>query len=682
MKKILTTILLGSMCIASAPLSVSANVGASATRGTTAPVAVVNPGTTTGAPVRVDSSLKRADGFTRKELSHFDTSSLKRQLPAKSTRSGDEEVYSITLTYSEVEDLQLVSLLYAGPESTYWDMAGDEEEIVVMGSGEYTLVAVFQPTEEGEPLRIVVNENVEVNQDITLNIDPLTATNRITFSPTLPNGDQVVGPLVNSHWDVIENGNISSDIGTYIKSVFASKRYGSAVEAETNLNRVVISEDKIIDGHNFGDFFINPGLSSDFECSQICCFSSADNSTIMLSQLHAEGTASQTVTYNSYPWAYSTYEEIFTKSNYPKDVEIESEGVTFSWYETSNGIPTVIIGLEGEDVNKAQRVAYNLGPDRGYTPTNDVMARVSISYYGPSYEDGWLIHIPTYTLKTSVMRQEGETMVTLATPMLLDPYQNAFLNNQGGVDVELAMWGNPSFSSVPGVDPQIAGDNAPFIQYIDLTTSYRVSCQWLELGRVSESPEIGFINIYSSFNGEEFKGTYNEDYEDYWAFFQNINDNIEGYKGKIINNIEYDKGMEIDGIVAKSHAYAVYDRGQTEDLNVPQLTMLQFRNSDGFVTDRFDTAADGLLTFSAADFEHLYDPWYDKDGNVIGINEWYKFTSTPSVKVEYSPLDANDWKEIEVVEDPAKFIATGYGSYFSGSLESVTEKAYGGWFDI
>lgn len=140
--------------------------------------------------------------------------------------------------------------------------------------------------------------------------------------------------------------------------------------------------------------------------------------------------------------------------------------------------------------------------------------------------------------------------------------------------------------------------------------------------------------------------------------------------------------MEVDGLNAKSHVRAVYDRSQSEDINVPQLTMLQFRNPDGLVTDRFDSSDEGVLTFSAADFEHIFDPYYDDNGNVIGILEWYKFTSTPSVKVEYSPLDTDDWHELEVTEDPSKFIATGYGSYFSGSLAPVTEKAMHGWFDL
>lgn len=424
-------------------------------------------------PVTISSKTGPAKGFSKKEITDASTL-LQRKQSNKGVARNNEEVYSINLTYGEMEDLQLYSLFYAGPNSSYWDLAGDDEEIVVMGSGEYTIAAIFQSPVEDEPLRIVVKENIEVNNDIDIYIDPATATNRITFAPTLPNGDLIMGPVLNSNWDLVENGNVSSDIATYVKSVFGSRKYGPAVVIETNFNRIKNPDGNILEGFNFADFFINPGLSDDIECNQICCFASLDNSTIMLSQLNSRGSSTQTVKYTANPWAWTDYDEIFTKNGFPKDIEIVEEIISFDWFETENGIPTYILSLQGEEVNRATKLAYNIHSDKSKIPVFEAIPRVMIFNLGVPYEHDGSTWQDLNPLFTSVMRQIGDRMITISTPMAGDAYMNECLNDENGVNLEVTLWGNPAFSSIPGIDPQVAGDNTPFLQFIDNTTAYRL----------------------------------------------------------------------------------------------------------------------------------------------------------------------------------------------------------------
>lgn len=106
--------------------------------------------------------------------------------------------------------------------------------------------------------------------------------------------------------------------------------------------------------------------------------------------------------------------------------------------------------------------------------------------------------------------------------------------------------------------------------------------------------------------------------------------------------------------------------GKDASAPVPGVTRMQLRDVNGHVTDRFQTAADGKLYFSAgswAEWSFNYEPLED-------------------VKVEVAPYGTGNWTPFEVKEQPDKYFAKGFGAFYEGSLSQITEGAPYGWFDV
>lgn len=130
--------------------------------------------------------------------------------------------------------------------------------------------------------------------------------------------------------------------------------------------------------------------------------------------------------------------------------------------------------------------------------------------------------------------------------------------------------------------------------------------------------------------------------------------------------------FEIDGQKGLNETRIYYTEG-AEDMCVPTVQMLQCTGTDGNLSNRFNKAEDGVLEFSAADFNF-----------VIGENPGtYWFEDTPAeVKVEYSPYGESDFKELEAIEIPELYMTPNFGNFYRCSLAGIDRKSVNGWFDL
>ena len=107
----------------------------------------------------------------------------------------------------------------------------------------------------------------------------------------------------------------------------------------------------------------------------------------------------------------------------------------------------------------------------------------------------------------------------------------------------------------------------------------------------------------------------------------------------------------------------------------PTLTLLQFRNSEGDVTDRFSRPEEGAVTvYAMAPIEKL--------DFTDGFKLWFETGKISKIKMEWSPNGKNEWKEMAVKENPEYFYMPGWGHFFSGSLAGVDKKCDNGWYDL
>lgn len=108
-----------------------------------------------------------------------------------------------------------------------------------------------------------------------------------------------------------------------------------------------------------------------------------------------------------------------------------------------------------------------------------------------------------------------------------------------------------------------------------------------------------------------------------------------------------------------------------EDRITPTPQMLIFKNVSGEITDRFNTSKDGIIEFSAGDFI-----WNETE------EDWYYSVEEAEVKVEYAPYGEDAWQPIEVEQVPEYFYMPGFGYFYRGSLECVDMPSSNGWYDL
>ncbi len=97
--------------------------------------------------------------------------------------------------------------------------------------------------------------------------------------------------------------------------------------------------------------------------------------------------------------------------------------------------------------------------------------------------------------------------------------------------------------------------------------------------------------------------------------------------------------------------------------------MLIFKNSDGAITDHFATGEEGIIEFSAGDFN-----WVNEGG--------YYTCDEADVKLEYAAYGEDNFMPLEVEDIPENFFMPGFGYFYRGSLADVTMPTSNGWYDL
>ena len=135
-------------------------------------------------------------------------------------------------------------------------------------------------------------------------------------------------------------------------------------------------------------------------------------------------------------------------------------------------------------------------------------------------------------------------------------------------------------------------------------------------------------------------------------------------------NCEFvDTNILIDGEISGCNRTTMEIDETRDDNCTPTPQMLIFKNTGGEIIDRFNEATDGVIEFSAGDFN-----WLDDIG---------RFTvEEADVKVEYAPYGEDVWKPIEVEEVPEYFYMPGFGYFYRGSLGCVDMPSSNGWYDL
>ena len=212
--------------------------------------------------------------------------------------------------------------------------------------------------------------------------------------------------------------------------------------------------------------------------------------------------------------------------------------------------------------------------------------------------------------------------------------------------------GHPAFS--------FTGKNAPNHVYGESCPINSVQFKTYLVGKQEE------VNITPNYIGRygELRGA------DYFVLAKSEEEVGDDAYAMTITN----KNISVDGLEGMNKTRILMQE-EKEDHVPPTLQMLQFKDKQGNITDRFKSPENGVIEIAAGDFS--FNP----------VIEYYAgyFTCKPvNVKVEYYAHGSSDaGKQLAIEEVPSLYFMPGFGHFYRGSLESVpAATSQKQWYDL
>lgn len=533
----------------------------------------------------------------------------------------------------------------------------------------------------------VIREQVTIDQDMELNFSSAEAKNHIHFQTLTIDGEPIVTPTYsrdkNWNYTLLDLGNIRDAV--FLSLIFC-KDYGDVYQDGGGLGMTIEVGGYHLDDYQcLADFYVND-----------------------VSDRYAFGSYRVTQDWDNN--FYTSYKEVQGASG---DVTIANDPSKFKLYENQ-------FSLSQDDLNrfsifllnnKNTKYYYQVGWWLGSMPN-------TIKYYiSASTEDSEVGYIPclrpeTYLYEAFVdedgYEDQMDRNVITAIPIVMT--DETFVLANSGLDLCenqhfapvtklyrewdeseqtvkcYPLWpSHPVFSYPVDKKKGIWGNNCPILisspQQYERSYTYededdnpvtvtRVTNQFCYqyLGRYGEVPGRYCKNAQVSMNldGEPIyngPGFFEEGYDERPLRFDEL---FNGVVDAAITTAPF----QVDDTPGSNKAQLHYTAG-AEDETPPTMMMLHFKDDNGDVTDRFTTAEDGTVEFSAADFNFAY----------IEGNMTYFRHAPVIVEVSYSPYGEDNWNELTVEELP-EYYYPAMGWFYRGSLASVTVQGLEGWFDL
>ena len=515
------------------------------------------------------------------------------------------------------------------------------------GAGLWDLFVEF-PSKDGNYSYFVLKECVDIHSDTTIVIDQKTSTNPMKMILKMPNGD------VYDH---------------------SKQTYGEymIIDGMSKMSFVRIS-----DGIRFGDMYFH------VDDEDGCCFINDVSDRFFLNyQTWFTGIDSYflidhtsldfSFPLENDPADWECIEESFQPSAID-DREHNLVGMTFT--SCHNGL-----AVSSTNVSFIEPCALPDGTMKIYVNapkhSNDYVLLTQCDFgYGVeaiyNYEDGNGNIVFTDTVMDPFMIYGAPTFFENGVKHYINngPLNSiSFMgfNEVDGLVARHGYPGNPAFSFTEDQKTSDFGSGTPICLFLspEVANVYPI-WSYAYFGRYGEDREVDALTLEMSMavNGTEV-----------CTNFGLINQYLmepDRPTGEIDITMTNENIM-VDGLQGRNFAQMHIDEN-SEDSDSPSLSMLWFKDNEDRITDRFATSQDGLLEFSAGDFNAIFD--ID-----ISENTWLQ-CQKPEVEVSYAPYGEDNWDELAVEEIPENFYMPCFGHFYRGSLGGVKGKGLQGWFDL
>ncbi len=584
------------------------------------------------------------------------------QRKAQFKEDGPNHQVSFVLDYdTESQKPYNVKMLRPGHNSIdlgFYDLE-DGINTLVVPEGTYDIIVDFgqmDPYEEEWALYhlYVIREQVTIDQDMELNFASSEAKNHIHFQTLTIDGEPVfTGKMgIDENWNVtvLEEDN-TDDVVCHNK--LYCEGYGTLDDHLGNFGQTVVGPTFIIScAEDLYDFFVN-------DVSDRWVFYSYRTAikgvNVYTSAYETRG-ASGDITVSNDPSKFLLFEDPFIATDY-QGLYVEER------------IPAYYFGADG------WQFSYNCFE----TLPDGENYKIYLSASPDDSEVGFVPYIYPIILN-------GNYEVLMYGPTLTVSNNHAIISNNGfipfsteyseeldehGRDIkELPSWPpHPVFSYPVEKKKENLGSNCP------LLVAYPY--QFEETRGTNTTRFFDFLFTYAGRYGEAKAGSSSADVKikldgnDFLtadgAFTIVLDELLNG----VVDATIVKEGVVVDDLEGSNKAQLHYTAG-AEDENPPTLTMLHFKDNAGDVTDRFNNAGEGIIEFSAGDFNFSTSPlqffYYDRN-------------APETVEVSYSPYGEDAWSELSVEEVPEYYWPV-MGWFYTGSLAGVTGQGLNGWFDL
>lgn len=616
--------------------------------------------------------------------------------PQNNMRKADGEsvdTATVTLLYNpdRLERYFTISVMvYNNEWSALWhpdqrDQNGDIVKgiVVKVPIGTYDVYTNTVDTQDwSSPSLIHVDEQIDINGDTTLNINPIDAPNLVTWEIYNEAGEQLSPNLVRfldqEPWfEVLEQGNANQFDGV---AMLRLAGYGNVRTGDFAYDAV--GETQI---GQTGSFYIND-LSDRYQHCVVVT-TSGKNGMFYQNRLFCDGTGPFPLKNSAAD--YYAYEERIVNTpmgranvdqpnavlshNVYYDNSKELFGYSPSNTPASDGIVRAMVNAPKLGCNNLEGV--NLSFRLGLVDYKDWRFQV----YQWEDENGNIIEqidsmpIEAYIFGPEMMVHSDKTVEYI-------------VNSDVASTPDISVWkedypGHPKFSYTAEQKKGVIGNNCPLVTF-DSRNSWN---RWQNanmiimfashIGRNGELFGSGdnYSTMTAKYNGEEiYHGK--QALDSLRLAVCGVNPD-GAYELELVND-----NVAVDGIPGKNVTTVYFDQ-RLEDQNPPLVTMLQFRDGENHVTDRFETPVDGVIMFAGGDFDPRSITYMTEYGYE---HYWeYKECLPMDVEVSYAPYGTQEWQPLAGVEHQADYDEIlGLGFFFTGSLASVDRSSENGWFDL
>lgn len=613
--------------------------------------------------------------FALAGMTLLSSSSFVWALPETATTAGDSYVTSVPLSRAETVQVK-VNISLASPSRIvtnfyYYDMNDPSARYAATSpsptmnikayNGRWMFIAEMLDFADMKPY-IIVRENVAIDGNTALELSDSEARNHISVNTILPNGESLLLNSMDDDGKMLDDGNCR-DCSQKIVLFRKDTNLVRAITVETRPSRYKSETDGDIEIN--GDFYISD-ISENLALSVIRQCTTAD--------------------YEVYSIAYE----------FGASINSDRELTNGDWFKLQSDYAELPDSKIKADGDYYQIASYNLFDDRDM----DGLGECTTYTYGKPYS---YISVPEPTMQGMDLHRHliihGKAVGTngqngptrehypfTAPPVtringkmthLVYPFEymgdmpSWYNKTDPGFFLGCTFYYHPRFSWAQEEDEKpVYGGNVPLTVLTMIWGDFDTNCWYFNyVGRFGEqrAADRYVAQVKVEQDGEVVTtGTPNEVAA--WSY-NGCTRNPQAKDWKITSTNE---NVLVDGETASNVTVAEFNTGR-EDFIPPTLTMLNFRNTDDKITDRFEKTQDGTLEFSATDFT----PHVSAERNL-----WCDYYNVDAVKVEYSAQDAGSWRELTVAEVPDLFFSPGYGSFYRGSLKGIINNSSTNWYDL